>query len=725
MSKKIKINTIYRVSVANVLKDSNSDFLDALSSDPNANTYYFGVCDDVSKVIVYHEDISNVSLVAESLDKAVDELLKLPLKGGYPEQIQKPIMLAAIHNDSEILADAFEKETFRFYSVSELDEVADYKSRIEGIDAICGFGAVSYDTEVYFDPNTSKFTYADDAFDNLSDLQGYFDEDAWVVVLRPYQSSDDDSPVSAKDSPEKNLQNVTKFCTECGASLVESAKFCASCGAKVARPEANKVFPIPELEKTSLANSKLKLAISGIEAVGPDEDQNYSITVKYTVTNDTEEDLLGLAAHVVLFNGDNVLLEERSTIEESLPKGSPIELEAYFWLASAYLGEDVEGLTVMIKATGYAGRSKELKRIALPNLSSQANSLSSDDFDDKIRLLSGTVWKSSLDGNKGVDVNFKCAIQNLTDDPISEVRLVSRVVDKDGVDLINLSSSSPILPASLVTLTGRGYEIDKALAGAHIESTLLYLWPVLDAFILQKGAVIASATQDHSNDAETESSFDVLATTLGHRSPKRSQVSGTSVETEPIPCHGLFELQVYGHGGETVIGTVSKQQFDYWKDRGGELADHLAGEGDVPDALSLVEWTDRDDVAHCSGAEFTAESSRISVLDANGNEIWSVDADQDSLIENGIEVEVMDEMAIYQLEPGYYFCGRAFEKGMFFSASVNASEFDPKKLKFVLRSVNEWLLLNGISYDGEELDGSDGYSTSTKSSEFFVEESES
>lgn len=725
MANKAKIETFYRVSIANVLKDSDSDFLDALSSDPNAKSYYFAVCDGVSKVIAYHEELGDVVIDAGSIDEAINEFFRLPMEGGYPEPILKPLIRAAIHNDTAILADAFEKETFRFYSVSELDEVADYKSRIDGLDAICGFGAVSHDIDVYFDLDSLEISYGGETVENLSNLHGYFDEDSWVVVLRPYQSANDNSSESSKEIQKKNQQKIDRFCTECGASLVDSAKFCASCGTKLVRPAPIEAFPMPEFEKTSITNSELKVNISGLEVVGPDEDKNYSITAKYTVSNDTEYDLLGLTAHVVLLNGENVLLEERSTTEESLLQGSTTELEAYFWVASAYFGEDVESLAVIIKATGYAGMSTELKRVALPSDFSEICSLPPEEYDNKIRLLSGSVWKSPLDRNKGVDVNFKFAIQNLTDDLISEVRLNARVVGKDGDELINLSSTAAVLPASLVTLTGRGYENNEALESSQIEYTILHLWPIAETFTMQRGATLTVADQDDLRDSDTESSFDVLAATLGHRNPKSSQGSDASIETDRIPCNGSFELQVYGLGGETVIGTISKKQFDYWKDRSEDLANHLAGEEEVPDELGLLEWSDRDDIAHCCGAEFTAESSRISVMDANGSEIWSVDADQDLLIESGVEVEVMDEMAIYQLEPGYYFCGRAFEKGMFFSASVDATEFDPKKLKFVVSSVNEWLLLEGIYYDGEELDGSDGYSTSTKSSEFFVEESES
>lgn len=913
MSKKIKINTIYRVSVANVLKDSNSDFLDALSSDPNANTYYFGLCDDVSKVIVYHEDIGNVSLVADSLDKAVDELLKLPLKGGYPEQIQKPIMLAAIHNDSDILADAFEKETFRFYSVSELDEVADYKSRIEGLDAICGFGAVSYDTEVYFDPNTSKFTYDDDAFDNLSDLQGYFDEDAWVVVLRPYQSSGDDSSARKNDTPEENQKGVTKFCTECGVPLSDSSKFCASCGAKIAQDKTIDSMPPPEFKKTALDTEKFKIEVSSVNVEGPDNENNYSITIKYIVENNTDIEFDCVQTHVVLINSEGLLIDERSSTEDEVEKGGSLDLDTYFWnIPTGLLGNDPTKISVMIEVIGCYGSKYHLGTLSIPAIANQPAALPTFNLDERVRGLTGSIWKSLPDSDKDVTVNAKISLQNLTDSYITQVNFNAKVLDSEGDELVELSGSEDLKPASLLVLGGYGYAKEKRLKSATIKCSVSYAEPVARSFVTHTGSqVVAIQVDDGSEEDIIEDNesdaFASLAAALGSRPkaksssrdfeeseivvrfaltkgegrwPSRDELSDEEIKNpssfcyfnlsvegdntpeilsceviydgvtysealeqglridedslegyptpiikfylsdpvdpkdfvkmvwmstvslkpksreksgedpfycedmngytefitddqveeikqqlaldglcfgkkyspanlngynmddfisenglvndsissslEPKKTGGSFEINVFGRGGETVVGRISKSQFDYWDDHRDDIDDHLSSGGDdVSDEFNLGEWSDHDDVAHCSGADFSASQTRIQVIDASGKEIWSIDADRDLLEEKGIEVELQDEMAIYQLPPGFYFCGRSFEKGSFFSAKVETNLFDPKKLKFEVRDVNEWVLLVSVFYDGEELDGSDGYNTTTYSSEFFVEESES
>lgn len=255
MSKKMGISKFYRVSVAIVSSECEGDFLDALSNDRNANSYFFAVCDDDSRIIAYHVDTGNVVINTGSIDEAVEEFMRFTFESSFPEPILKPIVLAAIHNDTEILADAFEKETFKVYSLRESDEVADYKSRIEGLDSICGFCAVSYDTGANFDLESREFSLDGEVFESLSDLSGYFDEDAWVVVLRPYKSSSDEGAPTVIGDSSQPAGGAQRFCTECGNRLVEAAKFCGECGTKV-KLATSKEQMVETLDKSTLFDIK-------------------------------------------------------------------------------------------------------------------------------------------------------------------------------------------------------------------------------------------------------------------------------------------------------------------------------------------------------------------------------------------------------------------------------------------------------------------------------------
>ncbi len=61
------------------------------------------------------------------------------------------------------------------------------------------------------------------------------------------------------------------------------------------------------------------------------------------------------------------------------------------------------------------------------------------------------------------------------------------------------------------------------------------------------------------------------------------------------------------------------------------------------------------------------------------------------------------------------FWGGQGEKGCFFDAEfVLKAPFDPKKLTINYENCDDWYLITSVEYDGEELDGSGGYSTTGK-----------
>ncbi len=497
MSKIIKISTIYRVSVANVMKESSSDFLDALTSDPNANYYYFGLCGDASKVIAYHEDLGNVVIDAESIDEAVDEFLKLPLKAGYPEPILKPLMLSAIHNDTEILAEAFEKETFRFYSVRNSDDVEEYKSRIEGLDAICGFGAVSYDIGANFNLDTKKISYNGEYFKNLEDLHGYFGEDSWVVVLRPYQSKDEDFQAISDETPEKGKKTINQYCTECGASLIACAKFCASCGAKVAEGMAISSMPLSEFKKTALANDKFKTLVSGVELEGPDSEGNYSVSVKYRIENSTAVNFGSVLSHVALINSDGFFIEESEVSNDELRAGEFSDLESYFWgIPKGLLGKDLTNLSVMIEATGCSGSDCDLGLFDVPESANQPIAIPSFEFDMKLRCISGSIWKSAPDRDKDVSVNTKISLQNLTDTQISYVKLNAKILNASGEEIADLSGSGNLKPCAITALGGYGFEKEKSLKAAKVQCSVSYGIPVAKSYISHTGSNVAAVEDE-------------------------------------------------------------------------------------------------------------------------------------------------------------------------------------------------------------------------------------
>ena len=91
--------------------------------------------------------------------------------------------------------------------------------------------------------------------------------------------------------------------------------------------------------------------------------------------------------------------------------------------------------------------------------------------------------------------------------------------------------------------------------------------------------------------------------------------------------------------------------------------------------------------------------------------------DPQALVNLGVKVVEEEEFYISNLPKGYYFFGRAFEKGVHFSSSVKSEQFDLKKLELHYRNVDGWVLLESVCYDGETILNGDS-STITNSSSF-------
>lgn len=193
------------------------------------------------------------------------------------------------------------------------------------------------------------------------------------------------------------------------------------------------------------------------------------------------------------------------------------------------------------------------------------------------------------------------------------------------------------------------------------------------------------------------------------------------------PC--TYTVRVHGYGGEMVMGKVNNAVVEFFKENNISLSEYAtswAEEGEegyieVPELFqpfSQSNWYDCDSIEHCSGAEFGG--SWLTVEDENGNEVLQVELGS-GLEELGCEVECFctEDVEDHTNEKEAVFVGQSFEKGQFFEAGLELTQaFDITKFKFMYSELSGWSVLNSIEYDGEELDGSDGYSTTGKSSSF-------
>jgi hypothetical protein len=98
------------------------------------------------------------------------------------------------------------------------------------------------------------------------------------------------------------------------------------------------------------------------------------------------------------------------------------------------------------------------------------------------------------------------------------------------------------------------------------------------------------------------------------------------------------------------------------------------------------------------------------IKDSEGTEVYRGTAG-DLIGEHDEDYETMhesDEYFVHIQEPGYYVRWCQGGKGCYFDGTFEAEEFDPKKLKFVVKETDYCDILNDIYYDGDVIDNNAG-----------------
>jgi len=179
-------------------------------------------------------------------------------------------------------------------------------------------------------------------------------------------------------------------------------------------------------------------------------------------------------------------------------------------------------------------------------------------------------------------------------------------------------------------------------------------------------------------------------------------------------------LLIQGYGGETYAGFVDKKIYDYFADRKIDIdayASDWDNELEVPDDMQPYppgSAYECDDLWHASGAEMS-DLNAIRIDDEDGKTIWEETCGK-HLANLGVTITEHQNRDIDSMPTGTIIhWGGQGEKGCFFDGELLlTSPFDPKKLEICCELCGDWSIITNVYYDGEEIQGQDGYSTTGK-----------
>jgi len=165
-----------------------------------------------------------------------------------------------------------------------------------------------------------------------------------------------------------------------------------------------------------------------------------------------------------------------------------------------------------------------------------------------------------------------------------------------------------------------------------------------------------------------------------------------------------FIIKAGPYGNEIVLGTITKELYEKYKDDSVALRKRVTTTGEPDD---LNEWFDIDDIDHVYGAQVEdadSDTQFLRVIDQDKNEIFNIPLAEDKLVKADINIDITqkhDHSNAIDLSKKYYFYGLQGEKGEWTNEDepIEAKSFEPKKLTVHIANMDGMYALYAITYN--------------------------
>ena len=306
-------------------------------------------------------------------------------------------------------------------------------------------------------------------------------------------------------------EKVDIFCTSCGASISATASFCGECGEKVATgivPVYEKAYSGSNIALCAYSASllPLKVDINSVKATGPDREKEYSLCIKFQVSNDSQIAYSSIFVSTQIYNSEGFIVEEgKEDFDEEIEAGDGAEFETYISSVKAgLLGDSPEGLKVVLNVYATELEAIKLSTVQLPSNHYEVVSLGLESDSKNLELVSGSVWIAPVWDESDPTVVARVCIQNKTTSYIPKAKLTLDVLDKGERSVNDRDSYEELVPGGFVSINVECQIPEKKADGCFADITLSLARQVA-AGNTQSSGVEIEASEDEDEEDEDES----------------------------------------------------------------------------------------------------------------------------------------------------------------------------------------------------------------------------
>jgi hypothetical protein len=177
----------------------------------------------------------------------------------------------------------------------------------------------------------------------------------------------------------------------------------------------------------------------------------------------------------------------------------------------------------------------------------------------------------------------------------------------------------------------------------------------------------------------------------------------------------FYNLEFGPYGSESVIGTLSESQYNYWSKNADGLSEYLNvfdndNQGIPKNAQIHQDWFEIDDIAHANGPTINNDYNlNFSIIEAdiNGIEISRKEFRFDFKNIFKMKIDCISKIKNKDTseDDRYLFIGHSFEKGVYYLDELIAEEANEliiDKLQFHYEVIQGFKILYKVCYGGKE-----------------------